>query len=267
MKSQRVIESGQLQKSMIGNLANIISTVFFTVFLTFVFVPLSLAEPASDGEDEVSEVETSEESEEEGEFEEESEEDYEDAAEEDVNEEDVNEEDSNEEDADEENAEEVDSDYEDYEDDEEVEEDSGEDLGEEKEEAEVDEEIDEEALDEDTSPKFVSKGLYYGYIEAVDAEGTYVFLRPLTPKGYTRKMVYIDRVTDVLKNKKGIRVRDLEVEQKVVVRYVAYDKLMLADAIYVVDGKIDPRDFHGQFRRERKNNRRERLRRKVKKSQ
>ena len=85
-------------------------------------------------------------------------------------------------------------------------------------------------------------GVYYGYLLDVRPDYSSVTARAEEP-GVKRRRFYLDRQTRVYVDGKRKARTDLYYSDKVAIRYFGRGDLLVADAIYVVFGPFEPKDY------------------------
>lgn len=85
-------------------------------------------------------------------------------------------------------------------------------------------------------------GVYYGYLIDVRPDYSSVTARA-AEKGVKRRRFYLDKQTKVYVDGKRKPRTELYCSDKVAIRYFGKGDLLVADAIYVVFGDFEPKDY------------------------
>ena len=97
-----------------------------------------------------------------------------------------------------------------------------------------------QSQDKSKNQPVVSTGIYYGFVEEIDAKKRAIFVRP-AQRGFSRKLFYYDADTNVFLGERLSKVTKIEPSHKVAVKYFASDAIAIADEIFVVFGEFNPR--------------------------
>lgn len=85
-------------------------------------------------------------------------------------------------------------------------------------------------------------GLIMGTLDSLDDNGRFLAVR-VPREGSRRKTVYLDKQTQYYKENKPSAASELLVGQKIAVRFIADGSLVLADAVFLVEGEFEPEAY------------------------
>jgi hypothetical protein len=75
-----------------------------------------------------------------------------------------------------------------------------------------------------------------------DARSRFIYVEPMDPS-FARTIFYVDAMTSYVKNDYAVKLKELQEDDKVAVRYIAYGDLNLAEEVFVVAGEFKEADY------------------------
>lgn len=85
-------------------------------------------------------------------------------------------------------------------------------------------------------------GFFFGRVLSVDPQNRYIYLRSVDAPA-VRKLFYFDKKTQFREKKKRIRPSAFEPGDQAAVRFFARGELALADALFLVKGEFNMKDY------------------------
>lgn len=79
--------------------------------------------------------------------------------------------------------------------------------------------------------------VFYGKLAMKDSRSRFIYVEPIDPS-FARTIFYVDAMTSYVKDDYAVKFEELQDDDKVAVRYIAYGDLNLAEEVFVVDGEF-----------------------------
>ncbi len=104
--------------------------------------------------------------------------------------------------------------------------------------------------EEKAPPSFV-KGIFYGYLLFVSADGRRIEIKPEGKIGPVETFV-MDRLTKIREDKRVAKRKNLKIGQKIAVRYFGLSNVRVAEIVFIVHGEFKPADYAKSYDKPKK---------------